>query len=32
MNDWTRESLHPDYAQSLRVDAVLHDHCCTDDW
>lgn len=25
MNDWVRESLHPDYAQSLRVDAVLYD-------
>ena len=25
MNDWTRESLHPDYAQSLRVDEVLYD-------
>lgn len=25
MSDWVRESLHPDYAQSLRVDAVLYD-------
>jgi spermidine synthase len=25
MTDWTRESLHPDYAQSLRVDEMLYD-------
>ncbi|MGR3461000.1 MAG: polyamine aminopropyltransferase [Roseovarius sp.] len=25
MTDWTRENLHPDYAQSLRVDEVLYD-------
>ena len=25
MTDWVRESLHPDYAQSLRVDRMLYD-------
>ena len=25
MSDWIRESLHPDYAQSLRVDEMLYD-------
>jgi spermidine synthase len=25
MTDWMRESLHPDYAQSLRVDEMLYD-------
>ncbi|WP_104017371.1 polyamine aminopropyltransferase [Roseovarius nitratireducens] len=25
MSDWTRENLHPDYAQSLRVDEMLYD-------
>ncbi|MCO8144321.1 polyamine aminopropyltransferase [Rhodovulum tesquicola] len=25
MTDWVRESLHPDYAQSLRVDRLLYD-------
>jgi spermidine synthase len=25
MSEWTRESLHPDYAQSLRVDEMLYD-------
>lgn len=25
MTDWVRESLHPDYAQSLRVDEMLYD-------
>ncbi|MET4102027.1 spermidine synthase [Roseovarius sp. MBR-78] len=25
MSDWTRESLHPDYAQSLRVEEMLYD-------
>ena len=25
MTDWIRESLHPDYAQSLRVDEMLYD-------
>ncbi len=25
MSDWTRENLHPDYAQSLRVDEILYD-------
>jgi len=25
MTDWTRERLHPDYAQSLRVDEMLYD-------
>lgn len=25
MTDWTRENLHPDYAQSLRVDRMLYD-------
>ncbi len=25
MSAWTRESLHPDYAQSLRVDEMLYD-------
>ena len=25
MSDWIRENLHPDYAQSLRVDEMLYD-------
>jgi spermidine synthase len=25
VSDWVRESLHPDYAQSLRVDEMLYD-------
>ncbi|MHC0052816.1 polyamine aminopropyltransferase [Actibacterium sp. D379-3] len=25
MSDWIRESLHPDYAQALRVDEMLYD-------
>lgn len=25
MSEWTREALHPDYAQSLRVERVLYD-------